>query len=134
MLSQSYAQTFLASPPHNITATGREAVGGSGEVWPLGLEVTATVCLWGPEGGVCAQCSAGLPVSPWERSVSAESPAWASRRHRGVGASACAAGPVHSSGFLGQEGKVESRHCPLLLHASPNVFIPHRTAALGKRM
>ena len=42
---------------------------------------------------------------------------------------------MHSSGFLGQKDKVESRHIPLLLDASPDFYdIPHVIAALGERM
>lgn len=51
-----------------------------------------------------------------------------------MGVSTCAARPVHSSGFLGQKDKVKSRHIPLLLDASPDFFIPHFIAALGKKM
>lgn len=58
------------------------------------------------------QGGAGLPVSLWEQSVSEECSSWASRSGRGAGASAYAAGPEHSSGFLGQEGNMESRYLP----------------------
>lgn len=137
MLSQSYAQTFLASPPHIVTAIGWEATGGPGKAWPLeGPEATATSVPGGAmKDHLYTQGGAGLPVSLWEHSVSEECSSWAWRSGKGAGASACAAGPVHSSGFLGQEGNVESRYLPpFLLDVSPNLLIPHLIVVLDKRM
>lgn len=137
MLPQSYAQTFLASPSHTVTATGWEATGGAGKVWPLqGPEVTATSVLVGAlKDHLYTQGGASLPVSLWEHNVSEECSSWAWRSGKGAGASACAAGPVHSSGFLEQEGNVESMYLPpFLLYVSPNLLILQLIVVLDKRM